>query len=85
MAFDWRRTKQGSGSVSVALIGKEGRIRTVFDGSLRGESGTERYQQIFNRFGGSIEIKFWIESPGPPGRSFMISNPVRIGNPETTT
>ena len=85
MAFDWRRTKEGKGSVSVGLRGKQGRIQSVFGGSLRGDSGTERYQQMFGRSRTSIDIEFWVESPGPAGRKFMISNAVRIGNPGPAT
>lgn len=85
IAFDWKRTQEGSGYPSVSGKSKEGPLTIMSSPSMRGDSGTIAFQSFGGIFGTTDDIEFWISTSGPGGVKYMISNAIRMGNPGPKT
>ena len=86
IVFDWKLTKPGTGAVYFEGRNKAGTLSITFNVPLHGTGGTARFEER-NMFGSShatdsaTDVEFWVVHSVDGKIRFMLSNPVRLGNP----
>ncbi len=89
LAVDFRRTKNGKGSVSLSGASSEGRISISASVPSGEQSGTLRLSSMFGFGGGIPDVELFLVQRHKIGASktlqSMVSNTVRSGNPGVNT
>ena len=89
IAIDYRRTKEGPGSVSVSGRSAGGRTSVSAYISTSQDSGTVRLSNMFGGRGTINDIEFYLVQnyriDANKTVKVLVSNPVRLGNPGGST